>query len=168
MEEIGFETRDEIKIVPPQVIHVEHRRKVCKCGKCEKNSDTTPIVKADAPEPVIKGSAASASAIAYIMTQKYLMHLPLYRLEQDFKRQDVFINRQNMANWVIQVCVLWLFLIYDKLREALLGHTVIHSDDTGVQVLNEPGKEPQAKSNMWLYRTGGDSKTPVAFYEYTP
>jgi len=165
--EIGVETRDEIKIVPPQVIHVQHRRKVCKCFKCDKNSDKTIIVKADAPEPIIKGSAASASAIAYIMTQKYLMHLPLYRLEQDFKRQGVFINRQNMANWIIQVCCI-LILIYDKLRIKLREHAVIHSDDTGVQVLREPGKEPQAKSNMWLYRTGGDSKTPVAFYEYQP
>jgi transposase len=165
--EIGVETRDEIKIIPAQVIHVEHRRKVYKCVNCEENSGKTPIIKASAPDPVIKGSVASASLIAYIMTQKYLLHLPLYRLEQDFKRQGVFINRQNMANWIIQVCC-FMRLIYDKLRVKLLEHTVLHSDDTGVQVLHEPGKEPRAKSNMWLYRTGGDSKTPVAFYEYQP
>ena len=29
-QEIGVETRSEIKIIPPQVIHVEHRRKVYK------------------------------------------------------------------------------------------------------------------------------------------
>jgi len=167
MREIGVEIRDEIKIIPPKVVHVEHRRKVYKCVQCSKNFDKTPIIKADAPEPLIKGSAASASVIAYIMTQKYLMHLPLYRLEQDFKRQGVFINRQNMANWIIQVCC-FMQLMYDKLRVKLLEHTVLHSDDTRVQVLLEPGKEPQTKSNMWLYRTGGDSKTPVAFYEYQP
>jgi hypothetical protein len=37
-----------------------------------------------------------------------------------------------------------------------------------VQVLREPGKTPQSDSYMWLYRTGSDSKTPVAFYEYQP
>ena len=168
MREIGVDTRDEIKIVPPQVIHVEHRRKVYKCANCEKNTGKTPIIKADAPEPVIKGSAASPSAIAFIMTQKYLMHLPLYRLEQDFTRQGVPINRQNMANWSIQVCEDWLQPIYDGLHAKLLEHQILHSDDTNVQVLREPGKRPQAKSTMWLYRTGGDSKTPVAFYEYQP
>jgi len=168
MRGIGVDVRDEIKIIPPQVIHVEHRRKVYKCGHCDKHADKTPIVKAESPNPVIKGSVASASAVAYVMSQKYLMHLPLYRLEQDFKRQGVAINRQNMANWVIRACEDWLQPIYDRMKRQLLAHDVLHSDDTGVQVLKEPGKTPQAKSNMWMYRTSGDSKTPVAFYEYQP
>ncbi len=168
MKEMGVDVRDEIKIVPAKVIHVQHRRKVYKCINCDKTADKTPIVKAQSPEPVIKGSAASASAIAYIMCQKYLMHLPLYRLEQDFKRQGVAINRQNMANWSIQVCGNWLQPIYDKLKQKLLAHDILHSDDTGVQVLRESSKNAQAWSNMWLYRTGGDSKTPVVIYEYQP
>ena len=167
--EIGVDTRSEIKIIPPQVIHVEHRRKVYKFDcDCEDTFDKTQILKADAPEPLIKGSVASASAIAYIMTQKYLMHLPLYRLEQDFKRQGVFINRQNMANWIIMICLDLLQLIYDCLCKKLLEHTALHSDDTGVKVLREPGKESQSKSTMWLYRTGGDSQSPLAVYEYQP
>ncbi|HBU12930.1 MAG TPA: IS66 family transposase [Clostridiales bacterium] len=168
LQQIGTETRDEIKIIPPQVIHVEHRRKVYKCAECDKNACNTPIVKAPVPEPVIKGSAASASAIAFIMTQKYLMHLPLYRIEQDFKRQGVFINRQNMANWCIQVCGDWFEPVYGRFKGKLLEHDVLSSDDTGVQVLREAGKTPQSKSSMWLYRTGGYTKTPVAFYEYQP
>jgi len=165
---IGVEVRDEIKIIPAQVIHVQHRGRVYKCGYCDENTGDTLIVKAKMPEPVIKGSVASASAVSFILTQKYLMHLPLYRLEQDFKRQGVFLNRQNMSNWVIRVCQDWLQPIYDRLRMKLLLHDILHSDDTGVQVLHEPGKTPQSKSNMWLYRTGGDSKTPIVLYEYRP
>ena len=168
MKEFGVETRDEIKIIPPQVIHVQHRQKVYKCVNCAENSDKTPIVKAAMPEPVIKGSAASPSAVAFIMTQKYLMHLPFYRLEQDFMRQGVFINRQNMTNWSIQVCEEWLQPIYDKLKEKLLRHNVLHGDETTLQVLKEPDRPPQSKSYMWLYRTSGESKTPVTIYEYQP
>lgn len=120
MKEIGVDARDEIKIIPAKVIHVQHHRHVYKCGTCDKNTDKTPIVKAKGSAPVIKGSAASPSAVAYIMSQKYLMHLPLYRLEQDFKRRGVFINRQNMANWSIQVCEDWLAPIYDRMRQKLL------------------------------------------------
>ena len=167
MKGIGVDTRDEIKIIPPQVIHVEHRCKAYKCAYCDKHAAKTPIVKAQAPTPVIKGSVASASAVAYVMSQKYLLHLPLYRLEQDFKRQGVAINRQNMANWAIRACEDWLQPLYDRLKQRLLAHDVMHSDDTGVQVLREPGKTPQSNSYMWLYRTSGDSKTPVAVYEYT-
>jgi transposase len=126
MRGIGVDVRDEIKIIPPQVIHVEHRRKVYKCGHCDKHAAKTPIVKAESPNPVIKGSVASASAVAYVMSQKYLMHLPLYRLEQDFRRQGVAINRQNMANWAIRACEDWLQPIYDKMKQRLLGSVNIY------------------------------------------
>ena len=63
---------------------------------------------------------------------------------------------------------MYLQIIYAGLHIKLKEHDVIHSDDTGIQVLNEPGKKPQDNSNMWLYRTSGDSQTPVAFYEYQP
>ena len=168
MHAFGADTRDEIKIIPAKVIHAQHRRMVYKCSNCAEISYKIPIVKADMPEPVIKGSAASPSAVAFIMTQKYLMHLPFYRLEQDFLRQGVFINRQNMANWSIQVCEDWLRPIYGKLCENLLRHDVLHGDETTLQVLNEPGKTARQKSYMWLCRTSGESATPVALYEYKP
>jgi len=168
MQPFGADTRDEIKIIPARVVHVQHRCHVYKCADCAKTADKTPIIKASMPEPVIKGSAASASAVAFIMTQKYLMHLPFYRLEQDFNRQGVFINRQNMANWSIQVCEDWLKPVYDKLKENLLRHDVLHGDESTLQVLKEPGKTAQQKSYMWLYRTSGESEKPTSLYEYQP
>ena len=93
--------------------------------------------------------------------------MPLYRLEQDFLRRGVFINRQNMSNWIHMV-VPFLEPIYNSLKLKLLEHDVIHSDDTVLQVLNEPGKTARQKSTMWIYRTSGDSVNPIAFYEYQP
>lgn len=168
MQPFGADTRDEIKIIPAQVIHVQHRCHVYKCGDCAKTAEKTPIVKATMPEPIIKGSVASASAVAYIMTQKHLMHLPFYRLEQDFQRQGVFLNRQNMCNWSMQASEEWLRPIYERLRTRLLAHDCLHGDETTLQVLKELGKTPQQKSYMWLYRTSGESKTPVVYYEYQP
>lgn len=168
MEEIGTTTRDELKIIPAKVIRVQHRCKAYKCPICAKTSDKTPIIRATMPAPLIKNSVASASAVAHIMTQKYLMHLPFYRLEQDFLRQGVFANRQNMVNWSIQVCEDWLSPIYDKLRQNLLRHDVLHADETSLQVLKEPGKTAEQKSYMWLYRTSGDAERPTMLYEYKP
>jgi len=168
MRPFGADTRDEIKIIPAQVIHVRHRCHVYKCADCAETTDKTPIIKASMPEPIIKGSVASASAAAFIMTRKYLMHLPFYRLEQDFLRQGVFINRQNMANWSIQVCENWLNPVYEKFKEHLLWHDILHGDETTLQVLKEPGKPAQSRSYMWLYRTSGKSEKPIALYEYQP
>ena len=38
---------------------------------------------------VIPGSFASASAIAYLVVQKYAMYSPLYRMEQEHARQGM-------------------------------------------------------------------------------
>jgi hypothetical protein len=73
MHVMGHDVRRELKIIPAQAKVVEHTREICSCRNCEKNNDHVPIVKAPMPEPVIKGSLASPSAVAHIMTQKYVM-----------------------------------------------------------------------------------------------
>ena len=56
--------------------------------------------------------------------------------------------------------------VYEQLHRELLAKEVLHADETTLQVLHEPGKEPQSKSYMWLYRTSGDTDNPVVMYEY--
>jgi len=34
--------------------------------------------------------------------------------------------------------------------------------------LKEPGKKPQSKSYMWLYRSGSDGDPPIVLYDYKP
>ena len=168
LHEMGHDVRRELKIVPAQVKVVEHHRSVYSCRKCEKESDSVPIVKAPIPEPVIKGSLASPSAVAHIMTQKYVMHAPLYRQEQDFKRQGVALSRQTMANWVVRCAQDWLMPIYALMLSLLLRSKVLHADETVVQVLDEPGKAPTTNSYMWLYRTSGDTDRHIVLFEYQP
>ena len=95
---MGKETRDELKIIPAKAVIVRHIRHVYSCRNCEKTSDHTPIVKADTPEPVIKGSFASPETIAHIATQKFMMGSPLYRQEQEWKQNGIEISRQTMSN----------------------------------------------------------------------
>ncbi|MBM7583347.1 transposase [Caldicoprobacter guelmensis] len=50
---------------------------------------STPIVTATMSEAVLPGSIASPSAIAYVMTQKFVEGMPLYRQEQQWERMGV-------------------------------------------------------------------------------
>jgi len=168
LHKMGHDTRRELIIVPAQVKVLEHKRSVYACRHCEQNNDHVPIVKASMPEPVIKGSLASPSAVAHIMTQKYVMYAPLYRQEQDWNRQGVALSRQTMANWVIRCSEDWLEPLYERMRVKLLAHEVLHADETVVQVLHEPGKTPQSNSYMWLYRTSGDTARHIVLFEYQP
>jgi len=165
---MGRETRRELVIIPATVKIREHVRKVYSCRQCEKDSENVPIVKAPMPNPVIKGSFASGEAAAHIMYQKFVMHAPLYRQEQDWNRQGIMLSRQTMSNWLIRATEDWLEPIYNRLHKLLLARNVLHADETTLQVLQEPGKTSQSKSYMWLYRTSGDTDRPIVLYEYQP
>ena len=81
IEEIGKEVRRTLKIVPPQYSIIEDITYTYSCRHCKEETGEATIVKAAHEPSVMPGSFASAEAIAYIMTQKYVMHTPLYRLQ---------------------------------------------------------------------------------------
>ncbi|MBP7892500.1 MAG: IS66 family transposase zinc-finger binding domain-containing protein [Firmicutes bacterium] len=99
MHEMRVETREELRVIPAQVKLVRHERQVYACRNCQRNEERTPIVTAPRPNPVIKNSLASPSAVAYIMDQKYTCGLPLYRQEQQLARIGVKLSRQTTASW---------------------------------------------------------------------
>lgn len=166
MRAIGVEVRRELKLIPAKVVVVEHRTHTYACRNCETNGNTVPFAKSQAPAPLIRGSLASPSLVAHIATQKYANGMPLYRLENGFRYDGVNISRQTMANWVINCSESYLEAVYDRLKKHLLEETVLHADETTVQVLREPGRRAQSKSYEWIYRTSGCSEHRIAVYEY--
>jgi len=166
---MGTETlRRELKLIPAKAVIIEHVRNVYACRNCEKDACGVPIVKAAVSNPVVKGGFASPEAVAHIAAQKFVMGVPLYRQEQEWNRQGINLSRQTMSNWLIKATFDWLEPIYEALKEILCMHKVLHSDETTLQVLHEPDKPPEGKSYMWLYRTSGDTKSPIVLYEYRP
>lgn len=105
-------------------------------------------MKAPREKNIIPGSFATPEAIAYIMTQKFVMGSPLYRQEQEINRQGIQLSRQTMSNWILRATEDYLTPIYDRLHEELVKREVLHADETTLQVLHEPGKEPQSNSYM--------------------
>lgn len=52
-------------------------------------------MRAPQPEPPIPGSFATPSLLAWIVNGKYVMSLPLYRIEADLKACGATISRQE-------------------------------------------------------------------------
>lgn len=163
--------RRELEIIPAKIRTVEHIQVVYGCRECEKNAadNPPPMIKSKVPAPVISNSGiASPSLVSFIMCNKYVLALPLYRQEQELERLGIKISRQTMANWIIYAATRWLEPMYKLLHNELLQNYILHADETSLQVIKESGKTAQQKSWMWMYRTGRDSERHVALFEYQP
>lgn len=165
LHEMSTEVRQEVKVIPAEVKVVKHIRHVYACRGCERNEIETPIVTAPMPSPVYPGSLASPSSMAYVMSQKYVEGLPLYRQEKQFERLGFTLSRQTMANWMLYGANKWLSHVYARMKTVMLTQDILHADETSLQVLKEPGRKATSTSYMWLYRTGRESH-PIVLYEY--
>ena len=162
--------RREIEVVPATIRAIEHVQTVYTCRGCGASDDrlNVPMVKAQVPAPVIPGSGiASPSLVAFVLANKYVLALPLSRQEQEFKRQDINISRQTMANWCIYVASHWLMPIYRLLHAVLLSCGILHADETQFQVINEPGRKASTNSYLWVYLTGMYEQYQVVLFEYS-
>jgi hypothetical protein len=105
--------------------------------------------------------------VAYIMSQKYVESMPLYRQEQQLARYGVELSRQTLANWMLHGANAWLSILYDRMKTHLLAQHIAYADETSFQVLREPGRAAEDKSYLWLYRTGPASPS-IILYDYQP
>ena len=161
MVEIGQDVSEQLDIVPMQVRVLRHIRKRYGCPK----GDQAPI-SAPVPAQVLPKSNASNDLLAMLLVTKYVDGLPLARFEYVLARAGVLVPRQTLARWVIGTARA-LQPIANLMRDGLLGHDVIHMDETPVQVLKEPGRAATSKSQMWVQR-GGPPGKPVILFEYDP
>ena len=115
--------RSELELIPASVSKVEHVQVVYDCPKCGKDSEveTRVMVKSDIPAPVIPNSGiASPSLVAYVVSNKYVLALPLNRQSEELKRQGIELPKQNLANWVIYVALVSYTLSPKSLYWAVL------------------------------------------------
>ena len=160
--------RRELIIIPQQEKILEYYSCTYACDKCEKDTGFAHILTTQAPAALMKHSLASPSTVADVIIKKYVDGLPLARQEKIWARQGVELSRATLANWVIQCTQTWLKPLYRHMKQALLEDTVIHADETTVQVLKEDGKAAASESRMWVYASGEGSKKPIRIFEYQP
>jgi transposase len=121
------------------------------------------VVAAPVAPAILDRSIAAPGLMAYVITSKYVDHLPLYRLEAIFKRNGVEIGRNTLAEWVGAVGVRLQPLV-DALRLDLHGCAVLHADETPVAQL-DPGAGKTHRSYLFAYRSAGDT-SPVVIFDY--
>jgi hypothetical protein len=178
MTVIGKEKiRDELVYVPARLFLRRHVAEVVKCTSCgmdeSRDAELSDIEKchirtAEVPAPMIPHSFCSPELLAHIVYEKYCNAMPLYRLEKDFAAKGANISRTTMANWIIAAAQLWVKPVWEQMHKELVTSSVIHADETVVQVLNEPGKKAKTDSRMWVYCNGKLNGHSNILFEYQP
>ncbi|NRB43035.1 MAG: IS66 family transposase [Pseudomonadales bacterium] len=158
---IGQECLKQLDYIPAKMRVIENIRLTYACHGCDEIIGTALMP----PQPLPK-SMATPGLLAWIAVSKYADHLPLYRQEAIFERLGVELSRATLARWMVKTGQL-LKPLFTALQTELLSLKVIMADETPVQVLNEPGRDPQASSYMWCYRSG-PLEAPIMLFQYQP
>ena len=102
--------------------------------------------------------------IGQVMVAKYHDGLPLYRQEKIARREGLELPRAKLARWLIG-CAGLFWPLYNLLQDTFFSYDIALTDETGIQVLKEPGRAPQTKSFLWI-RRGGPPDKPVVLVDY--
>ena len=116
MERVGWEkVRTELEVIPAQIRLVNIYQETVRCQKCYEETGYAGFARAVVPSPLIPHSPASPTTVAYVMYQKYINSMPLYRQEKEWKQMGVSIQHATLANWCIYCGKNYMKPLYDAL-----------------------------------------------------
>jgi transposase len=124
--------------------------------------EKTDIVIAPLPSlPIPKGNAG-ASLIAYIITSKFVDHLPFYRQIQMFKRQGIIFPESTYNGWSNKGIAL-VEPVCDKIKQIALSGSYLMADETPIPVLTSDKPGATHKGYLWAYY---DPINKLVFFDY--
>lgn len=156
---IGQEVSEQLDCVPAQFFVLRHIRGKYACACCQT------IQAAPMPAQIIDKGVPAPGLLAQVVVAKHDDHLPLYRQSEIYARSGVHLPRSSMAQW-IGICGVRLAPLAEALKDCILGHDVVHADETPVKLL-APGKGKTSRADVWVYRTTNFVAQRAVFYDFS-
>lgn len=120
------------------------------------------ILTAELPDSIIPKCRADESLLAEILTQKFADHLPLYRISEILKREDIFIHRSVLSQWVVR-CGLALKPLRDEMLKQIFASKNIFVDETPVKFIEDESKT----GYLWVICGGLEQDPPFRVYFFS-
>ena len=122
------------------------------------------VKRAPAPDFAVPGGIFDESVYAWIIYTKYVLHLPYYRLSEEFLASTgVELSRQTMSASGIKIAGV-LSPLVDLMKKELISRGIAFTDETPVRML-QPGNGKTKKTYIWVYVCGGKGP-PYRIYEF--
>jgi len=160
LKRIGEDVSEKLDYTPGVFTVERHIRGKWVCAQCET------LIQAPVPAQVIDKGIPTAGLLAQVMVAKYADHLPLYRQEKIFGRAGLAIPRSTLAQWVGS-CGVQLQPLVDALRDVVLKQSIVHADETPVQML-APGMKKTQRAYVWAYVPSPFADLRAAVYDFSP
>lgn len=132
------------------------RPKYAAAGKKEAGVQVAPL------SSFLNRCTADESLLASLLVSKYADHLPLYRLSEIFRREEIHLPRQVLSDWVVRSAKA-LAPLYYEMEKRVLTSGVLFMDETPLD-LQEKGKGKLHTGFMWVL-CGGE-KAPYQVYHF--
>jgi len=178
---LGEEVSEQLDYVPSRLQVIRHIRPKYFCAGPHQDESSRFVTRELPLQPIARGLAAPG-LLAHLLVSKYDDHLPLYRLEEIFARQQIDLPRSTLCDWV-QACAELCRPLYDAMKQRVLSGKVIHSDDTGVptqrrsegadacgdlegETSSRALRQTLGKGYLWVY--AGDAANPYTVFDFTP
>ena len=158
MKRIGEDVAEKLDYEPGVFTVERHIRGKWTCARCET------LVQAPVDAHVIDKGIPTTGLLAQVLIAKFADHLPLYRQEAIFARAGLGIPRSTLAQWVGS-CGVQLQPLVDALKDEMLQHSVLHADETPVQML-KPGNGKTHRAYLWAYAPGAFEDLKAVVYDF--
>ena len=158
LKRIGEDVAEKLDYVPGVFTVERHIRGKWACAQCET------LTQAPVDAHVIDKGIPTTGLLAQVLVAKFADHLPLYRQEAIFGRAGLAIPRSTLGAWVGS-CGVQLQPLVDALKAEILSHSVVHADETPVQML-KPGNGKTHRAYLWAYAAGAFEDTKAVVYDF--
>ena len=158
LKRIGQDVSEKLDYTPGVFTVEQHIRGKWACAHCET------LIQAPVPAQIIDKGIPTAGLLAQVLVAKYSDHLPLYRQERIFERAGVALPRSTLAQWV-GICGVQLQPLVDALKTEILRHTVLHADETPVEML-KPGNKKTHRAYLWAYAPGAFEDLKAVVFDF--
>ena len=158
LKRIGEDVSEKLDYTPGLFTVERHIRGKWTCAQCQS------LIQAPVPAQIIDKGIPTAGLLAQVLVAKYADHVPLYRQEGIFARAGMAIPRSTLGAWVGQ-CGVQLQPLVDALKQELLGHHVLLTDETPVAML-KPGNKKTHRAYFWAYAPGAFEDMKAVVYDF--
>lgn len=155
---IGKEVTDELEYKPASF----YIKRYIRYKYAPKNKEG--VLIGELPNRVIEKGIPGAALLAWVLTCKYLEHLPLYRLLQRFKREKIPIASSTLEGWTRQSLKI-IDILYQHLLIDTRSMGYLQADETPIKVIDKNKKGTTHQGYYWVYHNPIDK---TVLFDYQP